>query len=169
MSIRLIRTLVPAALAVCGALGVATPASAALGGAPMTTPPGAVAKTVSPVARAASSSSAASSSTSAGYTVKQTTDSAGTAVREYIGADGNVFGIAWQGRFMPDLATLLGSYFPQYKSAIEAQRAQHAGRGPVAVEQSGLVVHSLGHMGAFFGQAYLPAALPSGVSADDIH
>jgi len=169
MSIRLIRTLVPAALAVCGALGVATPASAALGGAPMTTPSGAVAKTVSPVARAASSSSAASSSTSAGYTVKQTTDSAGTAVREYIGADGNVFGIAWQGRFMPDLATLLGSYFPQYKSAIEAQRAQHAGRGPVAVEQSGLVVHSLGHMGAFFGQAYLPAALPSGVSADDIH
>ena len=168
MSIRLIRVLVPAAIAVGGALGVATPASAALGGAPMATPSGAVAKTVSPVARAASSSNAVRSSTSASFTVKQTTYSAGTVVREYVGADGNVFGIAWQGPFMPDLAALLGSYFPQYKSAVEAQRAQRSGRGPIAVDQSGLVVHSLGHMGAFFGQAYLPAALPSGVSADDI-
>lgn len=168
MSIRLIRALVPAALAACGALGSATPASAALGGAPMATPSGAVAKSLAPVARAASSTSAPSTAASAGYTVKETTFSSGAVVREYVGTDGNVFGITWRGPFMPDLSALLGTYFPQYKSGVEAQRAQRRGRGPVAVEQSGLVVHSAGHMGAFFGQAYLPAALPSGVSADDI-
>lgn len=168
MSIRLIRTLVPAALAFCGTLGVATPACAALGGAPMATPSGAVAKSVSPVARAASSPNASSVSASANYTVKETTFASGTVVHEYVGTDGNVFGITWRGPFMPDLSALLGTYFPQYKSAVEAQRAQRTGRGPVAVELSGLVVHSLGHMGAYFGQAYLPAALPSGVSADDI-
>jgi hypothetical protein len=168
MSIRLIRALVPAALAVATTLGVAPPARAALGSAPMATPSGAVAKTVSPVARAASSTNASSVSASANYTVKETTSSSGTVVREYVGTDGNVFGITWRGPFMPDLSALLGTYFPQYKSAVEAQRSQRKGRGPIAVEQSGLVVHSLGHMGAFFGQAYLPAALPSGVSADDI-
>ncbi|MGV7246462.1 DUF2844 domain-containing protein, partial [Caballeronia sp. M23-90] len=31
-----------------------------------------------------------------------------------------------------------------------------------------LVVRSGGHMGAFVGQAYLPQALPAGVSASDI-
>jgi Protein of unknown function (DUF2844) len=168
MSIRLIRALVPAALAVATTLGVAPPARAALGGAPMATPSDAVAKTVSPVARAASSTNASNVSVSANYTVKETAFSSGTVVHEYVGTDGNVFGITWRGPFMPDLSALLGTYFPQYKSAVEAQRSQRKGRGPVAVEQSGLVVHSLGHMGAFFGQAYLPAALPSGVSADDI-
>ena len=169
MSIRSIRALVPAALAVCGALGLATPAYAALGGEPMTTPSGAVAKTVSPVAHAAASSmSGSSASTSANYTVKETTLSSGTVVREYVGTDGMVFGIAWNGPFMPDLSSLLGTYFSQYTSGVEAQRAQRTGRGPVAVQQSGLVVHSAGHMGAFFGQAYLPTALPSGVNSGDI-
>jgi len=169
MSIRSIRALAPAALAACGALGLATTAYAALGGQPMTTPSGAVAKAVSPVAHAAASSTSSSStSTSASYTVKETTLSSGTVVREYVGTDGNVFGIAWNGPFMPDLSSLLGTYFSQYTSDVESQRAQRLGHGPVAVQQSGLVVHSAGHMGAFFGQAYLPAALPPGVSSGDI-
>ena len=168
MSIRLIRALVPVAAAICGALGFATPASAELGGAPLGTPSSAVTRFVSPVARAATSTNSSGTSVSASYTVKETTFSAGTVVREYVGTDGNVFGIAWRGPFMPDLSSLLGTYFPQYKRAVEAQRVQRPGRGPVAVEQAGLVVHSLGHMRAYFGQAYLPAALPAGVSADDI-
>jgi hypothetical protein len=105
----------------------------------------------------------------ANFTVRQTTLSSGTVVREYIGPDGTVFGIAWTGPRMPDLATLLGSYFPQATSAVDAQRAQRGGgRGPASVEQPGLVVHSGGHMGSFAGQAYLPQALPSNVTGSDI-
>jgi hypothetical protein len=36
------------------------------------------------------------------------------------------------------------------------------------VDQSTLVVQSGGHMGAFSGRAWLPPALPAGVSGSDI-
>ncbi|WP_250520786.1 DUF2844 domain-containing protein, partial [Caballeronia sp. NCTM1] len=52
--------------------------------------------------------------------------------------------------------------------AMLAQRAARGGRGQVSVQDSGLVVHSGGHMGAFSGSAYLPQSLPAGVSASDI-
>ncbi|RDK01807.1 DUF2844 domain-containing protein [Paraburkholderia lacunae] len=154
-------------------------AHAGLGGAPMT-PPGDASvssRTMQPASSAAaaaqsvmhSASSAASSTTaSASYTVRETTLGSGTVVREYLAADGTVFGLAWRGPQMPDLSDLLGSYFPQYVAGLKAVRAARGGRGPVAVEQSSLVVHSGGHMGAFNGQAWLPQALPSGVSGSDI-
>ena len=69
---------------------------------------------------------------------------------------------------MPDLPTLLGTYFTQFDSARAAARSAQPGRGPLDLSLSGLVVRSGGHMGAFSGQAYLPQSLPSGVSADDI-
>ena len=93
-------------------------------------------------------------SASASYTVRETTLGNGTVVHEYLAADGIVFGIAWRGPQMPDLNDLLGSYFPQYVAGLKAVRAARGGgRGPVSVDQSGLVVQSGGHMGAFSGQA----------------
>lgn len=169
-----------------GWLVASTNAFAGLGAAPMTTPagaavtgvttrsPGAGAASTSTVARAAtqasSSGMAASSGTAAStsYTVRETRLASGTVVREYVGQDGTVFGVAWQGQQMPDLSALLGTYFPQYIAGLKANRAAGAVRGPAAVEQSGLVVHSGGHMGAFSGQAWLPQALPAGVSTSDI-
>lgn len=160
-------------------------ANAALGGAPMTPPtdasvssrivqPGTTQSVMHSASSAASASSSAassssSSSSSSSYTVRATTLSNNTVVREYLATDGTVFGIAWYGPQMPNLSDLLGSYFSQYVDGVKAVRAarSHA-RGPVAVEQSGLVVHSGGHMGGFGGQAWLPAALPAGVSGSDI-
>ena len=49
-----------------------------------------------------------------------------------------------------------------------ARKVRGGGHGPGIVQDSGLVVHSGGHMGAFSGQAYLPQALPAGVSGTDI-
>lgn len=150
-------------------LGVlfASPAFATLGGAPMTPPEGATVNGA--VSRAAMASASASvSSAAATYTVRATTLASGTVVNEYVGADGVVFGIAWQGPRFPDMPSLLGSYFPQYVQGIKNQRANGGGRGPVSVTGGALVVRSGGHMGAFVGQAYLPQALPAGVSAGDI-
>jgi hypothetical protein len=165
---RTLRAAWPAALvATLFAAGTA-PAWAELGGAPMQTPAGA---TVNPSGAVAHAAVAASSgtSTAASYTVRQTTLSTGTVVREYIAQNGAVFGVAWQGPRMPDVAALLGSYFPQAASAVEAARAARGGgRGPASVRQPNLVVHSGGHPGLFAGQAYLPQALPSGVTGSDI-
>jgi hypothetical protein len=169
--------------ALVAALAVAQPACAALGGAPMATPQGATVSTLSAaaaavaaqgnasgVARQATQATASSgtSSTSTAYTVQQTTLANGTVVREYLSTGGTVFGVAWSGPQPPDLATLLGGYFPQYVAGVKANHAAGLVRGPGAVEGSGLVVHAGGHMGAFSGQAWLPQALPAGVSASDI-
>lgn len=152
-----------------------SPAHAALGGAPMTPPSGAIVSNAvthaaTPAATPAATSAAASASvgSASSYTVHTTTLPVGTVVNEYVGEDGVVFGVAWQGPRIPNLPTLLDGYFPQYVQGIQNQRVNGGGRGNVSVTGSALVVRSGGHMGAFAGQAYLPPALPAGVSASDI-
>jgi hypothetical protein len=185
MSIRFSRAAVVSVIGFCSSLPIlfaSQPASAALGGAPMTPPAGAstssttvtapatsgaasgATSNATAVMRSASSSAAASSGS---YTVRTTEIGNGNVVREYISASGDVFGLAWSGPQMPDLNNLLGSYFPQYVAGV-ANAHKLRGRGPGIVQDSGLVVYSGGHMGAFSGQAYLPQALPAGVSAADI-
>jgi hypothetical protein len=112
--------------------------------------------------------SQSSAGTSAPYTVDQTILPSGAVVREYV-SGGAVFAIAWQGSQMPPLNTLLGAYFPSYVQGITTMRATHGGGyGPATVRQTDLVVQTGGHMGSFNGRAYLPQALPQGVSTDDI-
>ncbi|SAK97689.1 hypothetical protein AWB78_05570 [Caballeronia calidae] len=155
---------------VAGALGVcaAAPAYAVLGGEPMSAPQGATSAKAVARSAVASGASGASAASASNYTVRSTTLASGTVVNEYLSDAGVVFGIAWHGPRMPDLAGLLGTYFPQYQQGLKAQRAARGGRGPVSVQDSGLVVESGGHMGAFGGSAYLPQSLPAGVSASDI-
>jgi hypothetical protein len=160
------------------ALTAAQSAHAALGSAPLTPPSDASVSShvVQPasgpaqsVMRSESNAASSTSSTSGSYTVRETTFGNGTIVREYLNASGAVFGIAWHGPQMPDLSDLLGSYFPQYQASVKAVRAARGNaRGPVSVDDSGLKVQSGGHMGAFSGVAWLPSALPAGVSGSDI-
>ena len=103
------------------------------------------------------------------YTVNETTLSSGTVVREYVAQNGAVFAVIWHGPQMAPLSTLLGSYFPEYTQAIiSARAAQGGGHGPAMVQEDGLVVQTGGHMGNFTGRAYLPQALPQGISLDDL-
>ncbi|MGF6957545.1 DUF2844 domain-containing protein [Paraburkholderia youngii] len=159
------------------ALTAAQSAHAALGSAPLTPPSDASvsSRVVQPasgsqsVMRSQASGASSTSSTPASYTVRETTFGNGTVVREYLSTSGAVFGIAWRGPQMPDLNDLLGSYFPQYVAGVKAARAARGNaRGPVAVNDGNIVVHSGGHMGAFSGVAWLPSALPAGVSGSDI-
>jgi hypothetical protein len=163
------RALLQASLVVSIPLCVATPACAALGGSPMQTPAGATSATLSPAVAhaAATGSSAAQAGATAPYSVVQTTLASGTVIREYVSSAGVVFGVAWRGPQMPNLATLLGTYQPAFASGVQAAHAAGL-RGAGIVNQSDLVVHSGGHTGAFVGQAWLPQALPAGVSGSDI-
>ncbi|KND54720.1 hypothetical protein BPUN_4083 [Candidatus Paraburkholderia kirkii] len=145
----------------------AAPAYAVLGGEPMNAPQGATATSAKAVVHAAGASGASSTSAS-DYTIHSTTLASGTVINEYLSAQGIVFWIAWKGPRVPDLTSLLVSYFPPYQQGLKAQRAARGGRGPVSVQDSGLVVESGGHMGSFAGRAYLPQSLPAGVSASDI-
>jgi len=90
----------------------------------------------------------------------------GTLVREFAGSDGKVFAVAWNGPTVPNLRQTLGQYFDNYMTAA---KAQHSGHHHLQIRESNLVVQAGGHMRAFSGLAYLPQAVPSGVSVGDLH
>ncbi|KWK08470.1 DUF2844 domain-containing protein [Burkholderia stagnalis] len=142
-------------------------ANAELGGAPMSPPADDHAATVRAVQRAMRSADGVSAS-AATYTVREVTLGSGTVIREYTSAAGSVFGLAWRGPTMPDLAALLGNYFPQYRAGVDAAHAARGWRAPVSVETGTLVIRTGGHMGSFSGQAWLPQALPAGLTGNDI-
>ncbi|RDK03837.1 DUF2844 domain-containing protein [Paraburkholderia lacunae] len=159
-----------------GAMLAALPAHGALGSAPTypsgTGADGSTTKTSAGTAASASFAARfaqASGVASAAYTVNETTTASGTVIREYVAQNNAVFAISWKGPTMAPLSTLLGDYFPSYTQGLaDIHAAQGGGYGPAAVRQAGLVVETGGHMGAFHGRAYLPQALPQGLSADDI-
>jgi hypothetical protein len=102
------------------------------------------------------------------YTVHEIGTPTGVAVKEYVSPAGKVFAVTWQGSFQPDLRQLLGSYFDQYTQAAQAQRTERRGRGPLLIQQPGLVVQITGHMRSFCGKAYVPQMLPAGIHAENI-
>jgi hypothetical protein len=101
------------------------------------------------------------------YAMHQFEGQSGTVVREYVSPAGKVFGVAWQGPRIPDLRQLLGAYYAQYESAASAVRSVRH-RGPLLIQEPGLVVESDGHMRAYNGRAYVPDLLPAGVRAEEI-
>lgn len=103
------------------------------------------------------------------YTVNSTTLTSGTVVHEYVGQNGSVFAITWQGPRLPQLGMLFGKYFSVYVDSLDKMRAARGGGiGTAVVQRTDLVVQSGGHMGDFSGRAWLPAVLPHGVTTDDI-
>jgi len=100
------------------------------------------------------------------FTVHEIQTPSGTKVREFVSPAGTVFGVAWEGPWMPDLRQLLGPYFDQFVKA--AQENKRRGRGPLSIESNGLVVQTSGHARSFFGRAYLVPSMPPNVSAGDI-
>jgi Protein of unknown function (DUF2844) len=102
-----------------------------------------------------------------GYEIHEMRAQNNVVVREYE-SGGKVFGVAWQGPTRPDLQQLLGTYFQQFTQAAQAQKAQRKARGPLTINEPGLVVQMAGHMRSFVGRAYVPGMLPSGVQAQEI-
>lgn len=101
------------------------------------------------------------------YTLHEIQAPTGVIVREYVSA-GKVFAVAWGGPWPPDMRQVLASYFGQYQQAAQAQLNSRSARRPFMVELPGLVVQSGGHMRSFAGRAYIPEALPQGVSVEAI-
>jgi hypothetical protein len=76
-----------------------------------------------------------------------------------------VFGVSWEGPFLPDLHLVLGA---SYASFVEAARVKRRGRGPLLIQLPDLVLESAGHPRGFHGRAYVPELLPVGVTAEAV-
>ena len=140
---------------VAAALGLASPAMAALGG------------DVSSVEADRASLKGALTGFRAGqsYGVHELTTASGVQVREYV-AGGKVFAVSWQGPVIPDLRQVLGPYYATYARAAAAPHP--GGHRHLKVEQPGLIVESNGRMRAFYGRAWDPALLPVNFSLAEI-
>ncbi len=101
----------------------------------------------------------------AAYEVHALTLPSGTVVREYVSNSGQVFAVAWDGPFKPDLRQTLGEYFPEYSRAAASK---FGGHNHLFVSTPELVIQSTGHMRAFSGRAYLVQAVPAGASTDEL-
>ena len=100
--------------------------------------------------------------------IYEITTPAGVVVREYVSASGRVFGVAWQGPFMPDMRQILGVYFQHFSAAAKGQRDRHSNRNLLLISEPGIVVESGGHMRSYSGRAYDPGLLPEGVDENDV-
>jgi hypothetical protein len=121
---------------------------------------------------AASAPASASTRSLAGEAARVVTwlDESGATVNEYVAnATGTVFAYTWEGPAQPRLDTLLGSYATEWRSAAAALHA--AGRDDLhgaRVDGAHVVVETGGHMRAYVGRAWLPAALPAGFAEGDL-
>jgi len=99
------------------------------------------------------------------YRVHEISLPSGTQVREFVAQSGTIFAVAWRGPTVPNLRQALGKYFDNFLASAKVTPL-HQRR--LDITQTDLVVHAAGHMRAFSGIAYLPQAIPSGVSVGEL-
>jgi hypothetical protein len=162
------RLLLATAVALCTLTG-ARGAFAELGGTPILS--SAAPQTASQVAARARQIARASGTTlgaTTAWSVRETTLADGTVEREYVGADGLVFAVAWRGPYRPELSTLLGTgYATQMAQTARVLRSEGQGSHNV-MSQAGatFAVRAVVRERFSSGLAWLPQKLPAGVSPD---
>ena len=102
----------------------------------------------------------------ADFTVHELTLPSGTVVREFVGADGRVFAVAWRGPTLPDLKQIFGD--DNLQTFLSAPPEQRSPRKSRTVRSNDLVVHSTGSARFFSGFAYIPSLMPPRVREEDI-
>jgi hypothetical protein len=102
------------------------------------------------------------------WSVRESTLADGTVEREYVGADGLVFAVAWRGPHRPELSTLLGTgYATQMGQAARVLRQEGQGSHNVTTQSSDtFAVRAVVRQRFSSGVAWLPQKLPAGVSPD---
>jgi hypothetical protein len=100
------------------------------------------------------------------YRVSESLLNTGTVVREYIGGNGVVFAVTWQGPFLPDLQNLLGKHFDTMRT--EAARVPRAGNSQLQIIRPEVSIYSGGHMRAFTGRAWILSEFPADFKQEDI-
>jgi hypothetical protein len=102
------------------------------------------------------------------HTVQTLTASNGDTIREFVAVDGTVFALAWTGPARPDLKQLLGDRFTVVQADNDGDAQAGHRRRPLGVNRGDFILRTGGHPGAFWGVAYLPGSIPTGVRLEDL-
>ncbi|WP_321814552.1 MULTISPECIES: DUF2844 domain-containing protein [unclassified Paraburkholderia] len=149
-------------LVLLGLLGALSgPAQAALGD---------IVPTAARVSLATDAADATQSLAGGALRVTQCVDAAGTRVSEYVAtASGQIVAYTWQGPSAPNLHTLLGRYAADFQNgAVALHVADRDNLHAARVDTPSVIVESGGLMRSYVGRAWLPGALPAGVSEGDL-
>lgn len=111
---------------------------------------------------------ALSSRPSFGSTTYEIRDPNGNVIREFVSPAGRVFAVAWEGRFIPEMDRLLGGVFQEYSRAVHSEYPSHNWRQPLFIRTSTLSFESGGHMGWYYGRAYVPSEAPNDFPIEEI-
>ena len=99
-----------------------------------------------------------------GYDLHEATRADGTVLREYVDRDGKVFALSWQGPGSPDVRSLLGAHAAHY----DAVRTKFSNHHVVNIDDGGLAVSIVKLPRGWHGQAVLTAAIPAGVTRNEL-
>ena len=99
---------------------------------------------------------------------QESTDANQIRVRQYVSSSGQVYAVSWDGPAMPDVAALLGTWFDRYRQEASAALPNASGLHSSRVSGSDLMVETAVRLRDFSGRAWLPSALPAGITAADI-
>jgi hypothetical protein len=101
----------------------------------------------------------------------------GSTINEYVTSAGKIFAVSWNGgRRHPNLSSLLGLNYEEYKAAnpLVPSHARGAGakgrygNGKRSVETANIVVETGGHLGHVQGRAWVAKLIPQGLTTSDI-
>jgi hypothetical protein len=101
----------------------------------------------------------------ASYDLYERRTADGLYVREYLSRAGVVFCVSWYGVGSPNVGALLGGYAGRYHAVAHVHRGNHH---ILAVEDPDFVFTLLRLPRGWRGQAYLPTAIPEGVSRAEL-
>lgn len=101
--------------------------------------------------------------------IHEVASNGGFVLREYVTADGTVFGCAWSGSRHPDLSVVLGRYADEFRQQDEKTPRKPGQRRFRSIDTGTLVVERWGHMRQLGGRAYIRSLMPSGVSSRDLN
>ena len=99
---------------------------------------------------------------------QESTDANQIRVRQYVSSSGQVYAVSWDGPTMPDVAVLLGTSFDRYRQEANTALPNASGLHSSRVSTSDLMAETAVRLRDFSGRAWLPSALPAGVTAADI-
>ncbi|MFT4435236.1 DUF2844 domain-containing protein [Caballeronia sp. 15715] len=99
---------------------------------------------------------------------QESTDANQIRMRQYVSSSGQVYAVSWDGPAMPDVAALLGNWFDRYRQEASAALPNVSGLHSSRGNSSDLMVETAVRLRDFSGRAWLPSALPAGVTAADI-
>ena len=100
------------------------------------------------------------------YDVHEIKAATGTTVREYVSRQGTVFAVTWAGGTTPDLEQLLGDSYSRY---LAQARTHRNGHHVVSINTPDLVASVVRLQRSSIGHVHLPALVPAGVAAADLH